>query len=109
MVTLSPRSSGQELLWKVYGDPSHLGLGWVVETLGDVSGDGIPDIVASGGGYVRVLSGADGSTVYTIQAANFGDGFGSSIAVLGDIDGDGASDFAVGAPFATHTIFIRAR
>lgn len=82
--------------------------------LGDVNGDGKADFLvgAPGGdhtylflgffvtdedsGSVRCISGADGSTLWTIYGAE-GDEIGFSLANLGDVNGDGKADFAVGA------------
>ena len=45
---------------------------------------------------VRVLSGADGSTVlHTLPNPSGGNSFGYQVAALGDLDGDGHADFAV--------------
>jgi len=93
----SPSTFGQEEIWKVRGDQLNQGLGNILDSVGDLTGDGIPEIVACGSGLARVLSGVDGSTVYSNYGTNPTDGFGGSLAVLGDVDGDGVSDFAVGA------------
>ena len=77
--------------------------------LGDVDGDGRPDLaIASdeaplGGapvaeGYVRVVSAHDGRTLYTVDGHAPEDRFGSTLAALPDCNGDGVADFAVGAP-----------
>jgi hypothetical protein len=93
------------MLWKTFGDHAVQHLGFAVAGVGDLTGDGIPDILvgqpfdgANSNGMARVLSGQDGSTVYSIYGAKV-DGFlGIGIASLGDVDGDGTPDFAVGAP-----------
>jgi len=105
---------GQEQIWKSFGDHANQELGRAVDVLGDLTGDGVSEIVtgtyvdstaATNAGMVRVLSGASGATVYSIYGVNAGDLFGYSVAALGDVDGDGATDFAVGAPFVTNTVF----
>jgi hypothetical protein len=53
---------------------------------------------------VTVLSGSDGSTVYSIYGASAGVLFGSSIAGIGDVDGDGVPDFVVGAPLEANAL-----
>lgn len=77
-----------------------------VAILGDVDGDGVPDIYASdwsnkvngpSTGRVYVYSGRTGQHLYTLTGKGRGEGFGTSPSVAGDIDGDGHSDLIVGA------------
>jgi len=82
----------------------------IVRRLGDVTADGIPDFAVGteqsnqGPGFVRVISGANGSEVYRINGDSIGDCFGAEIARMSDLDGDGVIDFAVGAPHHSQTI-----
>lgn len=85
--------------------------GGVVAGVGDVSGDGVPDILVGapfqdvGGsdnnqGQAFVFSGADGRPLQTLtnptpQSQAF---FGSAVAGVGDVTGDGVPDLLVGAP-----------
>lgn len=78
--------------------------GFAVDAAGDVNQDGVPDLIVGapqfGGlypGYAQVLSGADGSVLYTWTGDGPFDEFGFSVAGLGDVDGDGYPDLAVGA------------
>ncbi|TAH39752.1 MAG: hypothetical protein EYC70_02900 [Planctomycetota bacterium] len=72
--------------------------GWAVASAGDVTGDGVNDIIVGGsGGVARVYSGAGGSLVHDLSGPG---GFGWAVTGVGDQDGDGLSDFLVGAPFA---------
>ncbi|MBX3324227.1 MAG: FG-GAP repeat protein [Phycisphaeraceae bacterium] len=91
--------------------------GNAVAGIGDIDGDGIPDIIvgayrdsdggtARGAAYVLMLN-ADGTVkdeqkISSTQGGLTGpiantDWFGSSVAAIGDIDGDGVVDIAVGA------------
>jgi hypothetical protein len=76
---------------------SYFGLG--IAGPGDLTGDGVPDIVvgahaSSGGGRIHVFSGADGSRLYTIGGLP---GAGGQLGRFwlegaGDVDGDGVPD-----------------
>ncbi|HEY2346727.1 MAG TPA: FG-GAP-like repeat-containing protein [Xanthomonadaceae bacterium] len=74
--------------------------------LGDIDGDGVPDIYASdwsntakgrGTGRVYVHSGADGHRLLTLTGETAGEGFGTTLAVAGDVDHDGHADLIVGS------------
>ena len=83
--------------------------GWSVAGMGDVNGDGVPDLLVAapdqdvGGngrqGQVFVFSGATGSLLRTLntptpQADAY---FGAEVAGVGDMNGDGVPDVLVGA------------
>jgi hypothetical protein len=77
-----------------------------VSVLGDVDGDGTPDIYSSdfsdgalgaSTGRVYVHSGATGERLFTLSGETAGDGFGIGVADAGDVDGDGLADLVIGA------------
>src|SRR6187399_1866868 len=103
-LVLASMASAQEQIWKVEGDSTHRGAGYALDVVADVNGDGVRDVATLFATEVRILSGIDGSYVYSVQAPNLTDSFGISIAGLGDVDGDGIGDFAVAAPTETNLL-----
>jgi len=83
--------------------------GCSVAGVGDVSGDGVPDIlIGAQNGYdwygyqsgaAYLISGADGSNPYVFFGDSSGSQFGKSVDGTGDVDGDGLPDIVVGAPY----------
>ena len=95
-----------------FGIGSFENYGHAVARLGDLDADGIDDLAigaprATVGtpfcGRVTVLSGADGSTLFTLGGVAGGEYFGFALAAAGDVDGDRVPDLLVGAPFAALT------
>jgi hypothetical protein len=80
------------------------GFGQTCDGLGDVNGDGVPDVVvgtsfppsAAQPGYAKVYSGATGAIIYTKTGTFNGQRFGLSYSA-GDVNGDGVVDFMIGA------------
>ncbi|MBL8861826.1 MAG: FG-GAP repeat protein [Planctomycetes bacterium] len=79
-------------------------LGTIVVGVGDVNGDGRPDVLsasrdASGGGtqrgVVRVFSGLTGGILHDLAGGGNGQRLGLSAAAIGDVTGDGRADFVV--------------
>jgi hypothetical protein len=78
-------------------------------SLGDITGDGVPDFAvgaprestsqASTAGTVYVYDGSDASLLLFLEGDISGGRFGLSIANAGDVDGDGINDLIVGSPW----------
>jgi hypothetical protein len=79
--------------------------------VGDLNGDGIPEIVVGakgetvggtqGAGRMYLLASSDGTVYQTIDPpsqSTIGGQFGASIAEIGDVDGNGTPDVVVGEP-----------
>ncbi len=99
-------SDGSTLFtWTGGGFGDHFGTS--VAGLGDLTGDGVPEVVvgapedsysALGAGYAQVFSGASGALLANLAGSVVGDYFGYAVSGAGDLTGDGVPDFAVGAP-----------
>ncbi len=92
-----------ERLWRRTGAGADTRLGLAVTVVGDVDGDGVPEIAVSsastgGTGLVEILSGRDGSRLRALSGESSLSGFGAALCGPGDVDGDGAGDLAVSAP-----------
>ena len=97
-------------LWRTTTGGEDEEFGFSMAVLGDVTGDGIGDLVVGAReaaafglafGRVRVLDGATGDIIASYgqglgAAQNSGLGF--SVTAVGDLDGDGRSEFAAGVP-----------
>ncbi|MEQ1891142.1 MAG: FG-GAP-like repeat-containing protein [Planctomycetota bacterium] len=96
-----------ELVYAVTGDETSVSLGAMFVTwLGDIDGDGFPELYCSdwsdgqtapSTGRVRVVSGRTGEPLHTLDGRQAGEGFGIGAADVGDVDGDGSADLLIGA------------
>jgi hypothetical protein len=97
------------LLYTWLGDAAGDYFGHVVDGAGDVNADGFDDLivgaiqstftgVATGTGYARVFSGADGSLLFEVRGDATLDQLGFAARGVGDVTGDGHDDFLIGAP-----------
>ena len=77
-----------------------------VSVVGDLDGDGVPDIYATdfansangpGSGRAYVRSGADGHPLLTLTGETAGEGFGIGRADAGDVNHDGHADLVIGS------------
>jgi hypothetical protein len=91
--------------------------GGSVGCTGDVSGDGVVDLVVGapqpgfgltaqwGTGYADVFSGANGAPLFSLAGSSLGNRFGTAVTGAGDVSGDGVPDLVVGAPSASGGLF----
>jgi hypothetical protein len=100
--------------WSATGASAGDLLGWSVAALGDVSGDGYPDLAVGEPGFDRpglpdvgrVLvhhgspAGLSVQPALVIEGEVAGERLGGQLAWTGDLDGDGVADLALGRPSA---------
>lgn len=96
-------ANGAKIL-TIVGPSSGARMGHSIDGLGDVDGDGVPDLAigipgdSSGTGSVEIRSGADGSLIRSRTGTLSGEALGTSVACAGDVDRDGVNDVVAGAP-----------
>ena len=88
LLAFSPSLSAQGSIWVSTGDSSYDFLGMSADQLGDVNGDGIPDILAGAhgddpngqeSGSARVLNGVNGALIFNFDGDNQNDHFGRAV------------------------------
>ncbi len=100
-------------LFTFRGDSDYDHFGTSVAGAGDVNGDGTPDLVVGAdeddnrgkknSGMCRLLSGANGSTLFSFNGLRDFHELGAVVAAGGDVDADGFADVLVSAPRADFT------
>ena len=104
---LAPAATSQGTIWITTGLNNYDFFGTSIDQIGDVNGDGIPDVISGSdgispngqeSGQVRVVSGADGPTLMTFDGDSANDQFGYQVSRCGDVNGDGIDDWSAASP-----------
>jgi hypothetical protein len=105
-VSLGGVLCAQEMLQRTFANENSHMYGWSVSDIGDLNRDGYSDAIVGGwlkrdgepSGQVVVVSGMDGSALFTFTSGTPVGRFGWSVANAGDVDADGRNDILVGSP-----------
>jgi FG-GAP repeat protein/VCBS repeat protein len=77
--------------------------GQSITKLGDLDGDGVPDVLIGSNGSANMAyaySGSSGALLFQLDGGATWSGFGHSVSNAHDVDGDGVEDLIVGASHA---------
>ncbi len=98
LATLGEGAEAQSAHYRHEGVGPNLGMGFMVERLGDIDEDGVDDYYVSTRlqNTAEIRSGANGTLIR--RHDQYLGCFGMDVATMGDLDGDGVSDYAIGAP-----------
>lgn len=98
------------MLWGREGVQANALLGWSVDGIGDVNGDGYNDVLGGApeydhsgledAGAAYAFSGLSGIGLVSLHGTAADDQFGTAVANLGHCNADTRQDFAVGAPLS---------
>ena len=102
-LSVAPARAAQSEIHAWSGDSLCRSFGRGLSGSGDLSGDGVADVLVGAPGCgqqssfvtgaIHVHDGLTGARMYTVWGQNRADQFGRSVEALGDVDGDGLSDF----------------
>ncbi len=94
------------VLYQLDGEQLGDAYGWIAMDLGDITGDGVHDLLTTApwylddagtnAGKVYVYNGSDGTLLHTITGSSYAF-LGYSGTTAGDVNGDGVPDYVVGA------------
>jgi hypothetical protein len=97
-----PWLSAQTVLQRFQGQRTGEQLGAALGKVGDLDGDGAPELIVGGSELARVYSGRTGALLRALTPVLAGEGFGAAVEGISDVTGDAVPDLLVGAPVGDH-------